>query len=166
MHAVTHELQLRRQHVQEALRLSNDSSPGPDGLPYGAWRALGELAVNVLHGAFQEMVSETGGERVRHHYADFNESLLFFLPKALESPTGGEAAAFPASGVRPLNVTNCDNRLFASAIRLVLEPAIEPLIISDQRGFLPGRSMIANLLDVDEAIAQVAAEGEAGLALF
>eukprot|EP00959_Pyramimonas_sp_CCMP1952_P471835 9499056-Pyramimonas_sp.AAC.1 len=60
------------------------------------------------------MVSEAGEERVGHHYADFNESLFFFLPEAFGGPAGGEAAAIPASGGRPHNVMSCDNRLFAS----------------------------------------------------
>ena len=112
--------------------------------------------------AFQEMVSEAGEERVRQQYANFNESILFFLPKAPETSTEAGVPAYVASGVRPLNVTNCDNRLFASSIRVVVAPSIEPLIIGDPRGFLPGRSMIANLLDVDEAMAQSALRGGRG----
>ena len=43
---------------------------------------------------------------------------------------------------------------------------IEPLITSDQRGFLAGRSMLANLVDVDEAMAYTASRGEGGIAFF
>ena len=73
---------------------------------------------------------------------------------------------FEASGTRPLNVTNCDNRLLASAVKIVLEPIIGPLITTDQRGFLAGRSMISNLLDIDEAILNHALQGEDSAAIF
>ena len=55
-----------------------------------------------------------------------------------------------------MNVTNCDNRLLASAVRWVLEPAIGPKITISQRGFLQGRSMLANLVDVDEGLVHAA----------
>ena len=73
---------------------------------------------------------------------------------------------FEASGVRPLNVTNADNRLIASAVRIELEPLIGPLITTDQRGFLTGRSMLANLLDVDEPMMETACRSERGMAFF
>ena len=50
-------------------------------------------------------------------------------------------------GARPLNVTNCDNRLIASAVRIALEHKIAPTITQAQRGFLRGRSMLANVVD-------------------
>ena len=62
--------------------------------------------------------------------------------------------------MRPLNVTNTDNRLLASAIRIVIEPILEGLITEDQRGFLPSRSMLANLLDIDEAMLLGALKGD------
>ena len=40
--------QLRRSDVEEALRQAPSSAPGPDGLPYSAWQALGALGVDVL----------------------------------------------------------------------------------------------------------------------
>ena len=30
---------LRRKDVERALRIAKNSSPGPDGIPYGVWRA-------------------------------------------------------------------------------------------------------------------------------
>ena len=49
---------------------------------------------------------------------------------------------------------------------LVIEPVLERLIASDQSGSLPGRSMLANLLDVDEGMARQAGESEDGVAIF
>ncbi|MFM7980300.1 MAG: hypothetical protein ACKPKO_13390, partial [Candidatus Fonsibacter sp.] len=40
---------LTYQHVELVVKFSNNSSPGPDGIPYGAWRQLGHLGVVAIH---------------------------------------------------------------------------------------------------------------------
>ena len=165
-HDAVQGLRLRKRAIRKALKLSNNSAPGPDGLPYGAWRALGDLAVDLLHGAFVDLTLPEGPNLMREDYPNFNASILIFLPKKPVGKAADDTPVFEASGVRPLNVTNCDNRLIASAVRLTLESVIGPFITSDQRGFLPGRSMMANLLDVDESILNTATQGERGMALF
>ena len=47
------------------------------------------------------------------------------------------------SATRPLSLVNTDNRLIASALRIAIEPAVEMVISSMQRGFLRGRQMLA-----------------------
>ena len=54
----------------------------------------------------------------------------------------------------------------ASAVRIVIEPVLGPLITEDQRGFITGRSMMANLVDVDEALVYKASQGEEAMAFF
>ena len=50
---------------------------------------------------------------------------------------------------RPLNVSNVDNRLLASAARLAWEPILERWVSKFQRGFLKGRVMLQNVIDID-----------------
>ena len=50
---------------------------------------------------------------------------------------------------RPLSIVNTDNRLLASAVRIVFEPILAAWISPWQRGFLKGRSMTANILDIE-----------------
>ena len=57
-----------------------------------------------------------------------------FLPKKLVDVIDG-AEAYAADGVRPLNITNVDNRLVASAVKLALEPLLNKLVTWDQRLF-------------------------------
>jgi len=71
----------QKRATRKALSLSNNSSPGPDGIPYGAWKALGDTAVDILHGAFSDLILPEGPELLRRDCPDFNASLLFFLPK-------------------------------------------------------------------------------------
>ena len=79
----------------------------------------------------------------------FNLGLLVFLGKA---PTGVQedvGTYYSADATRPLSIVNTDNRLLASAARLAWEPLLAPLISDDQQGFLQGRSMIRNLVELD-----------------
>ena len=119
---------LSRKHLKKTLKRSNNSAPGPDGLPYGAWRALGDIAIDALFGAFKELSSSDGPSIMQRDYADFNASILLFLPKKPVRQSDEGTVVFEAKGVRPLNVTNSDNRLIASAVRMVLEPVIGLLI--------------------------------------
>ncbi len=165
-HEALRGVKVRRRDIRKALKLSNNSAPGPDGIPFGAWRAMGETAIEILKGALSEFISDEGENIMKEDCPNFNESLLFFLPKKSTKTAPGDVPAYEAANVRPLNVTNCDNRLLANAVRLVIEPILDRLITRDQRGFLAGRSMLANLLDVDEGMIDAAYNGEGGLAFF
>ncbi|CAK0886296.1 unnamed protein product [Prorocentrum cordatum] len=72
--------------------------------------------------------------------ADFNVSLLIFLPKAAADRNEEGVESFAPGGVRPLNITNTDNCLISSAVWIAIEPSVERRITGCQRGFLPWRS--------------------------
>jgi len=76
------------------------------------------------------------------------------------------ASVYSPEGVRPLNVTNTDNRLVASSVRAAIEPTLGQLVTMDQRGFISGRSMLANILDVEEAMAMATFRGIRSLAVL
>ena len=120
--------QIRRSDIRRAIRLSGSSAPGPDGLPYAVWRRLGPLAETVLHEAAASLSTSGASAEMTAAYADeefatgmghgFNHGLLVMTPKA---PAGTQADGTPLyapSGLRPLSLVNCDNRLIASAARL------------------------------------------------
>jgi hypothetical protein len=50
---------------------------------------------------------------------------------------------------RPLTIVNTDDRPIGNATRLRIEPLVALGISAEQRGFLPGRSLLSNVLDVD-----------------
>ena len=91
-------LHVRRRDVRKALRRSNNSSPGPDGIPYGAWRVLGETAVEALFGALGTLMRDDGPACMRRDYPEFNESILLFLPKKASGTTPDGMQAFEAGG--------------------------------------------------------------------
>jgi len=157
---------VRKKDVSKAILSSPSTAPGPDGIPFSAWRGVEHLATRVLHDALMQMSSATGDEEMEEHYADFNASILVFLPKKAVGENQDGGLFYDPEGTRPLNIVNADNRLLANAVRIRIEPILAKWISPQQRGFVGGRSMLANVIDVDEAMQHTALEEENGAAVF
>ena len=100
-------------------------------------------------------------------FAEFNRSLMFFQPKKHCGLTEGGTQVFTTDCVRPLNVANTDNRLIANAVRARVEIFLGNQAARLQRGFLPGRSVLANLVDIDARMREEALGAvQAGAVLF
>ena len=65
------------EEVTRSLKLSNNSSPGPDGISFAAWRAAPDLAAAVLWDVLKALL------RGQSPPEGFNHGLLFLLPKKL-----------------------------------------------------------------------------------
>ena len=152
--------------VERAIRRSGNSAPGPDGIPYSAWRACRSFAAPVLFAALIQMTSAHGLDVLQTDYEDFNQSILTFLPKKTEEVDEMGTPIYSPANTRPLNITNTDNRIFANAVRLKIEPIIGPEISEMQRGFVAQRSMLANVVDVDTEMQLTSFNSEHGLAIF
>ena len=72
-----------------------------------------------------------------------NESDLILIPKLKNGETGF------ASEVRPINITNGENRSMTNAVRYFFEEAMNKWVSQAQRGFLPGRDMLHNIVEID-----------------
>ena len=95
--------------VLEAIKRSNDSAAGPDGIPFAAWRAATVFAGPLLTDVLKFVCSG------RTPPPGFNHGVLFLIPK---KPTGLVA------DTRPISVTNTDNRLLASTVASLVMPAV------------------------------------------
>jgi len=148
---------VQSKHIRRAIKMAKNTMPGPDGIPALAYKALGDLAVDTLFDVYAVLSSEDAEAELAAAYSQlsteeahgFNHSLLCLLPK---TPTGSDeqhGTFFHPGDTRPLNISNVDNRLLASAARLAWEPILEKWASSFQKGFLKGRSMIHNIIDVD-----------------
>ena len=122
--------------------------------------------MNVLFEAFNGLLENDALDELAALGFEFNESLLHFLPKKAVGATDEGVAVCSVSATRPLNVVNADNRILASAVLLMLEPALAPSISRDQRGFLQGRSTLPNAIDVEEVMCIDAIDCPDALAFF
>ena len=131
------------EQVELAMRLANHSCPGPDGIPYSAFQHY-PPAAQLLFSLAQALQSTPSTAPF-----DFNLADMYCLPKKAVRALPDGSPVFSPEATRPLSVANTDNRLLASAYRIAVEPRFAPVVSPAQRGFLPGRSMLANILDVD-----------------
>ena len=63
-------------------------------------------------------------------------------------------------------LVDTSNRLLASALRFAVEPAFEQMIGESQRGFLRGRSILSNVLELEVAMQRAALDDEEAFALL
>ena len=119
--------QVTREEVEAAIQQSGDGMPGPDRIPYEAWRKLGTLAIHILTEAAQALAggsaqillgrantadsSDEGGH-------DFNLGILYCLPPKLEGIDADLGEYYEAVATRPLSLVNTDNQLLANAARI------------------------------------------------
>ena len=84
------------------------------------------------------------------------------MATSVESPSAGGFKHFQP-GVEHARMSPTT---MANAVRLRVEPLLDTLVSPMQRGFLPGRSLIHNVVEVDTAMRMVSLTAEAPGALF
>ena len=82
---------------------------------------------------------------------DFNHAFLLCLPKKVAEADPSGLEVYEASGTLPLSIADASNRIIANIFRVVLERHAVHWVSSYQRGFLPDRSMLRNVWDIDFA---------------
>ena len=70
---------------------------------------------------------------------------------------------YTAEGTRPLSLASTDSKTIASAMRLCLEPCADAWVSGTQRGFIGGRKMSRNILEMDIEARESALRGERSL---
>ena len=113
------------------------SSPGPDGIAYGGWQCNCFTQVSIYLGYMCWI--HTG-----YLPAFFNVSFIWLLPKT--SPTDG---CFAPGDTRPLTGSNCDVKIFAMMLADSINSVIDKWAFRVQRGFIRGRCMLQNVIDVE-----------------
>ena len=137
---------VKEEDIAEAIRLANSSSPGPNGVPFSAWKAVGQDAVDIL---FAAAVALQQGALSESDLRGVNSAIVCCLPKKADGVHETHGSFYSPKGTRPLSVVNTDNRLIASAFRLVCEPVFSDFVSTAQKGFLRKRSMLQNIIDID-----------------
>ena len=99
--------------VTDIINRPNNSAPGPDGIPFAAWRAVADIAAPILLNVSDAIADG------RVPPDGFNHGLLYRLPK---KDTG------LLSDTRLLSVTNTDNRILAAVVARGIMPAVDALV--------------------------------------
>ena len=123
---------IRREDVQEVLGHPKNSAPGPDGLKYKAWAALGEEAIDIF---FEVAQSLLGGAEPP---AWFNDSFMVFLAKGKESSDSCFTARTP-SCTRPLTLADSAQKVIAKLLNRSLAKVAAATVSPLQCGFVRGR---------------------------
>ena len=172
MPANAHLWRIRRRDVQIALASSRDSAPGPDGIAASLWKRLGEMAVTVLFEAAQALAAPSAPGDIQAAYADedgssgnhgFNLGILCCIPKKASEHDPDLGAVHTADGTRPLSLVDVSNRINAGAYKHRWECTLGSWVSPGQRGFLPGRSMLANVVELEHAAMMTAMREAQGM---
>ena len=119
-----------------------DSACGPDGIPYAAWRNASERVIYRLYLLYCSLFT---GDEVAD---DFNFSWLVLLAKG-EHDQDGELVARPAEDTRPVSLANTDSKICELALDKPLAGALSSWACEEQRGFLGGRIIVDNVVELD-----------------
>ena len=118
---------------------SPSTAPGPDGIPYAGWRT--KSGGRTLHRVQLRL------ERRLSLPMRFNECLQYYPPKG--SAEGDKKRIKRRAGqTRPLGCKNSDNKDICKAYANSSRKSLVG-ISSVQRGFVPGRQLVSNVLDLD-----------------
>jgi ribonuclease HI/exonuclease III len=123
--------------VEEVILASNNSSPGPDGIPFSVYRDIVDISGPVLLSCVSSMINGDADPPDA-----FNSGLLYLIPKK---------SLGVIEDTRPIVVSNADNRLIASILRALVAAPLADLISIHQKGFLPGRRMDDHIMFFNEA---------------
>jgi hypothetical protein len=104
------------------------------------------------------------GDAVRPE--NFNYAFLVCLAKGSGQMDLEGTVFHEASETRPLSIVDAANRIIASAFRIALERNVADWVSDMQRGFLHGRHMLRNILDIDLAAQKISVKTRAGAILL
>lgn len=124
--------------VARYIRSMRDSAPGPDGIPYSAWKATGVIGAQSIRDVLQHVLD--GGAFPE----DSCKSLMVFISKA-----GKDGLVAKADEMRPISLTNTDAKLWASLLNFGLSRCMAPCIDPVQKGFVRGRRGSDHVVQLD-----------------
>ena len=119
-----------------------DSGAGPDGIPYSGWS---QGCDKVKHALYTYYVNFMRGGQL---YDGANCSLMFFLAKGQEADDDHNATRLPKD-TRPLCLSNTDSKIVALCINHKLSELAAKTVCGQQRGFMVGRNLPDNILEIE-----------------
>ena len=146
MRVALEELRPNMDDVKVVFENLNDSTPGPDGIPSGIYKCLRNIAPSLFCEFINGIID--GTDQVDE---DFNFAIMCCIPKANDDFSDDGVRIHKANATRPISIVDAANRIFAAVLKVALERCVGNKVSKMQRGFLKGRDMLMNLIDVDFA---------------
>ena len=128
------QFQITEDEFNEICDRTANSAPGPDGVPYAAWRAASRT---VRHYLYLILLALLNGSAC---IPGFNHSKLVFIPKSASSSSSSSVDARPDE-LRPLNLSNTDSKIIAACFNVVLSRVACRSCYKNQFGFVQNRLM-------------------------
>ena len=138
---------------QHFLERVHHSSAVPDGTPYAAWQNTSGQGAVTLFGLGEEISCGLLPGLA------YNSAMTIFVPKGVDN-FDDEEITREAESTRPLACKNCDNKAVASVTNNTMRPAVMVDMVDVQRGFIPGRQLGQNIVDLDSAARAFGMQGE------
>lgn len=125
---------------------ATDSTPGPGGVPYAAWRSVSDIVAPMAQSALDSLA-----RGVEPLPCGANLSTMVFWPTVLAA---GDIHTFTSdvASLRPLTLTDTLPKLLALAVNGRLAALSSITVVARQRGFVPGRSLADNLYELEAAM--------------
>jgi hypothetical protein len=96
----------------------------------------------------------------------FNHAFLCCIPKSADGITSNGLPVHTAGGTRPISIVDASNRIIAAILSTAQERCVGSRISDLQNGFVHGRNMMNNLIDIDEAAQKVSINSTRGAILL
>ena len=138
-----------------------DSASGPDGISTGIYMHLEGLAKPIFKQLVRDLIDGTAVPT-----DDFNLVFLCCIPKDSKEKDSTGASIHSAATTRPLSIVDAANRIVAAILCASLERCVGQRISSMQRGFVKGRQMLMNIIDVDTAAQTISIKSNCGAVIL
>ncbi len=123
---------VRETDVKKAVNGAGQSTPSPEGVPYRAWEAMGDLGIATLFEAARAL--EMGAEEATSNSDKFNRALMICLPSKSDAKLSDVMPIYEGVSTRPFSGANTDIRLISHAHRFRWEHSEEALRQEDPSG--------------------------------
>ena len=151
--AAAADVQISMEELQDAIKgMKNNSCPGADGLPVEFykmfWGKIKVIYYDALLQSFQEGI----------FYPTARLGVLNLIPK-------GNKDTRLLKNLRPITLLNVDYKIVEKAMANRMTPELCAVIHEDQKGFLPGRRISANIRKIIDTVTTASDEDLNGLIL-
>ena len=120
-------------------QLAAGKCPGPDGFPIEWFIKFQPKIIHSLHSLFKANI------RNGRMHGSSGESIVALMEKL-------DKDHFMVENWRPLSMLNSDYKIYAKIIANRLQYVMSYLISQDQKGFMKGRQMVDNIIDLNTII--------------